>query len=233
MRPLLKICGLMREADVDLCCRLGVDICGFVTEYPLPVPWNLTREQTAALLPCVRGGAKRCVVTGGPEEKIRELALALRPDYVQLHGGETIQATAALAAALAGQGIGVIKTVPAAPAARLREFGTADPAECARMLDAAGVFAALVDARGPENAAGAGLRADPALFQTVQRAAKCPTILGGGVTGENCAALIARLRPAALDVMTGVETAPGEKSEEKLRALLAAMAAAEASPPTG
>ena len=49
-RPLLKICGIMREADVALCCRAGVDICGFVTEYPVPVPWNLRRERCAELL---------------------------------------------------------------------------------------------------------------------------------------------------------------------------------------
>lgn len=225
-RPLLKICGLMREADVALCCRAGVDICGFVTEYPVPVPWNLRRERCAELLSAVRGKTKSCVVTGGTKEKIRDLIFALRPDYVQLHGGETIEVTAALCAAFASLGIGVIKTVPFTEEARLREFGTADPAECARMLDAAGVFAALVDARGPENAADAKLQADTELFQTVRSASRCPVILGGGVKSGNCAELIARLHPAALDVMTGVERAPGEKSGKMLHALLAEMDAA-------
>ena len=223
MRPQLKICGLMREEDVELCCRKGVDICGFVTEYPVPVPWNLSRERCKELLPLVRGRAKSCVVTGGEPDKLRSLAFGLRPDLVQLHGGESLEVTAALAEELAPLGVGVIKTVPASPEARLREFGTADPAACGKMLSEAGVYAALVDARGPENAALPGLKADFSLFRAVRDAARCTTILGGGVRSENCAELIERLHPAVLDVMTGVELSPGRKSEEMLDALLEAM----------
>lgn len=223
MRPLLKVCGLMREEDVALCCREGVEICGFVTEYPVPVPWNLGWERCAELLPLVGGRSKRCIVTGGQPDKIRALAFSLRPDFVQLHGGESLALTAALAEDLAPQGIRVIKTVPPDPKARLRQFGTEDAAACGRLLDAAGVFAALVDARGPENAAGTGLSADPALFLAVRGAARCLTILGGGVRSDNCREIIDKLHPAALDVMTGVELSPGRKSPEKLRALLAAM----------
>ncbi len=223
MRPLLKICGLMREEDVALCCRKGVEICGFVTEYPVPVPWNLSRDRCAELLPMTRGKAKSCLVTGGEADKLRSLALCLRPDLIQLHAGESLELTAALAADLAPLGIGVIKTVPAAPEARLREFGTADPAACGEMLSRAGVYAALVDARGPENAASASLHADPALFRAVRDAARCLTILGGGVKPDNCEEIIRELDPAALDVMSGVERAPGRKSEALLDSLLAAM----------
>ena len=80
-----------------------------------------------------------------------------------------------------------------------------------------------MDARGPENAARPGLKADLSLFLAVRDAARCPTILGGGVRSENCAELIERLHPAVLDVMTGVELSPGRKSEEMLDALLEAM----------
>ena len=223
MRPLLKICGLMTEEDVALCCRKGVEICGFVTEYPVPVPWNLSRDRCAELLPLTRGKAKSCLVTGGEADKLRSLALSLRPDLIQLHAGESLELTAALAADLAPLGIGVIKTVPAAPEARLREFGTADPAACGEMLSRAGVYAALADARGPENAASAGLHADPVLFRAVRDAARCLTILGGGVKPDNCEEIIRELDPAALDVMSGVERAPGRKSEALLDSLLAAM----------
>ncbi len=223
MKPMLKVCGLMREEDVTLCVRKGVDICGFVTEYPVPVPWNLDREQAKLLLPKVTGETKSCIVTGGSREKIRDLALYLHPDFVQLHGGESIETTKALVGDLALAGIRVIKTVPAVAEARIREFGTRDPAECARLLDEAGVYGALVDARGPENAARMELKADPDLFVRVQEAAWCMTILGGGVRSDNCAALIANLHPAMLDVMTGVETSPGHKSEAMLDALLQAI----------
>ena len=156
--------------------------------------------------------------SGGQKPRLR-----LRPDLIQLHAGESLELTAALAADLAPLGIGVIKTVPAAPEARLREFGTADPAACGEKLSRAGVYAALVDARGPENAASAGLHADPVLFRAVRDAARCLTILGGGVKPDNCEEIIRELDPAALDVMSGVERAPGRKSEALLDSLLAAM----------
>ena len=104
MRPLLKICGLMTEEDVALCCRKGVEICGFVTEYPVPVPWNLSRDRCAELLPLTRGKAQSCIVTGGELIKLRTLALRLRPDLIQLHGGESLEVTAALAEDLAPLG---------------------------------------------------------------------------------------------------------------------------------
>ena len=113
--------------------------------------------------------------------------------------------------------------MPTSPAARLREFGTADPAACGEKLSRGGVYAALVDARGPENAAASGLQADPVLFRAVRDAAGCLTILGGGVKPENCARLIRELDPAVLDVLSGVESAPGKKSEALLDSLLAAM----------
>ena len=46
----VKICGLKNENDVRLCMRLGIDILGFVTGYPLPVPWNLTQAEASALI---------------------------------------------------------------------------------------------------------------------------------------------------------------------------------------
>ena len=47
---------------------------------------------------------------------------------------------------------------------------------------------------------------------------------------NNCGELIRKLHPAAVDVMTGVELAPGRKSEELLDALLDAMESAENAP---
>ena len=87
MRPRLKICGLMRESDVELCCGLGVDLCGFVTEYPLDVPWNLTRGECRKLLSWAAPHAKRCIVTGGSPEQVFNLARELRPAILDVMTG--------------------------------------------------------------------------------------------------------------------------------------------------
>ena len=58
----LKICGITRAQDVIFCCRHGVDIIDFVTEYPVPVAWDLTRDQTERLMANVTGGTKTTTV---------------------------------------------------------------------------------------------------------------------------------------------------------------------------
>ena len=221
----LKICGLMRPEDVALCCEAGADMLGFVTEYPHPVPWNLTRDQTRALLAGVRRPARSCVVTGGAAEAIIDLALTLLPDAVQLHAGETLQDTAHVVQAVAPRGIRVIKTLPMSAEDRLAQLGQRDPARCAALLVDAGVSAILVDSRSPTRAGGPGQPVDLDFYRRVQAASPLPVILAGGVTPENAPALLSLIQPPWLDVMTGVETAPGRKDPDKVRALAAAVRA--------
>ena len=46
----LKICGIMDREGIRICREQQVDVLGFVTEYPVPVPWNLTWEEAADLI---------------------------------------------------------------------------------------------------------------------------------------------------------------------------------------
>ncbi len=218
----LKICGLMREEDVDLCCALEVEMLGFVAEYPLSVPWNLKREEAARLMRRVRPPARTCLVTGGTAEDVTALALELRPDFVQLHFRETVADALYITSALTSAGIGVIKTIPADPRARLAQFGVEAPERCAEALGRVGVRAILVDSRTPESAHMPGQPADLALFRSVRTAAQVPVMLAGGVTPENCGALLAAA-PDWLDVMTGVERCPGQKDPQRLAAVTAAV----------
>lgn len=219
-QPILKICGLMRAQDVALCIALGVDILGFVTEYPLPVPWNLTRQEARAQMAEVRFRAKTCIVTGGQVDTIVALALELQPDYVQLHFHETLEDTRQIVKALAPHSIGVIKTIPASSGERLAQFGDARPEQCAAMLEHAGVTAVLVDSRAPGNAGESGRPADLELYHRVRSAVATPVVLAGGITPENGEALLQHTQSQWIDVMTGVESSPGCKDARRLQALV-------------
>ena len=215
-RVRLKICGLKRACDVALCHALGVDIGGFVVEYPLPVPWNLMREEARLLLAGVQPPMQSCVVTGGSREKILALAKDLRPDYVQLHAHEMLSDAAHIAQVLRPLGIGVIKTLPLSPDERLAQFSTKDVLACAELLNATEICAILVDARAPSNAAGPGTPVDVDFYRRVKRCAHKPVILAGGITPKNLPGLLSVVQPDIIDIMTGVEAAPGIKDEEKL-----------------
>jgi len=96
LRPTVKICGLTRADDVRLCVRHGADIIGFVVDYPRPVPWNVSAESVNELMKAVSRPAETCIVTGGEAERIINLTLETRPDYVQLHYRETPADTASI-----------------------------------------------------------------------------------------------------------------------------------------
>lgn len=196
-----------------MCCRMGVDICGFVTDYPLEVPWNLSRVQCAGLLPYVTSPAKSCIVTGGERDMVISLASVLRPDYLQLHYNETLEDVDAIVRALSPYNIKIIKTIPSSEEERYRQFCTVSPDSCAQKLCRIGVSAILVDSREPSNAASSGSSVNLSLYQTVKSASDCPVMLGGGITPDNCHEIMAKVHPDIIDVMTGVETAYGVKSE--------------------
>ena len=69
---------------------------------------------------------------------------------------------------------------------------------------------------------GGGREFDPAYAQEMVRRSKIPVILAGGLTPENVADAIRKVRPYAADVASGVEISPGIKDKEKVRAFIAA-----------
>lgn len=218
--PKLKICGLCREKDVLYCRELGVDMAGFVAEYPEPVPWNLPAERTEKLISLVKAPMQSCIVTGGGREKVVSLAERLRPDYIQLHHRETLEDTRAIAAALKKRNIGVIKTLPQDSAERRRQFGTEDVSTAMRLLEDAGMCAALIDPRTPDNAAEGGLSADLSFYSLAACGSTLPVVLAGGVKPENIRTIAEKTGADMLDVMTGAESTPGKKDEKKLRLLV-------------
>lgn len=220
MKPTLKICGLMQPEDVEYCLAIGIDILGFVTEYPLAVPWNLRREQTAALFDQIRRSddrqAKSCIVTGGSPEFVINLTTELKPDLVQLHYRETFEDTRIIVNELKKLDIGIIKTIPASPAARLEQFGTDNLLAAVELLNSIDIYAILVDSRGPENASKTGRKIDTKFCRQVIQAAKKPVIIAGGISPENIIEVIEETGAEIVDIMTGVEVSPGIKSFELL-----------------
>jgi len=211
MQVKIKICGLMSSADVQMCASYGADILGFVVDYPHPVAWNLDAASAKKLISAAPKSAKTCIVTTGTPENILDLALYTAPDYVQLHGRETVEDTALIACKIRKHGIMVIKTVyPDMQAEHAVEFS------------AAGVHALLLDSRTPGNATTGG-KIDFAFYNKLKSAAAIPIILAGGINPENVREIVERTKTEHIDLMSGVESTPGRKDEKKLSALFHAL----------
>jgi phosphoribosylanthranilate isomerase len=81
--------------------------------------------------------------------------------------------------------------------------------------------ALLVDSYHPEKMGGTGERADWGLARQLREEAVKPLILAGGLTADNVREAIAQVMPYAVDVSSGVESAPGKKDHQKIKEFIA------------
>lgn len=197
----------------------GADVLGFVTEYPVHVPWNLKLEEAERLISYVKKTHHSCVVTGGSPKKVINLAKRLKPSFVQLHYRETLKDTEVISTELRSLGIETIKTVPLVERERLDMFETTDLSDIVKALCQTDVSALLVDPRNPNNASGHGSVIDLSLYFKVRDLSTKPVILAGGITPENVLEILDQTNAGYIDIMTGIEDGPGVKNENKVKKL--------------
>jgi phosphoribosylanthranilate isomerase len=198
-RVRVKICGITNLADAKAAVDLGAHALGF----------NFYEKSVRNIAPAdaykiIRALPEKIEAVGvfvnwSPKAVIA-LARAINLDTVQLHGDET--AATARAAAKYFHVTKAFRVDKAFRLARLKPFESA-------------ARAFLFDAVTPGQFGGTGHRTD---WTIARRAAKTHRIiLAGGLTPENVVEAILYVRPYAVDVASGVESAFGKKSPAKLR----------------
>ena len=213
----IKICGNTDPGQVDTCVRAGADCLGFVVEYPLAVPWNLSRREARDLLALVPPMVSRAVVTGGPPQSVLDLARFLRPHLVQLHTDNPLAETAEMARELASLGICLVRALRIDVATGQACGEIPDPVAAALALQESGVSAILLDARTETLPAGTGMRVDWETASQVRESLRIPLILAGGLSPVNVRGAIRMVRPYGVDVITGVETSRRVKDPALVR----------------
>ena len=195
---LVKICGITRLEDAEAAVAAGADAIGFVfwPQSPRFVDPYRARRIAAALPPFVTVVG---VFVNQPLAYVQGVASLVRLGVVQLHGDET----AGFASAVARP---VMKAVSSAAGA----IG-AWPLRVRLLLDVHDPVARGGTGRTVDWAAAADLAAQREIF------------LAGGLTPDNVADAMARVRPFGIDVSSGVERAPGIKDHRRLEALFEAV----------
>jgi phosphoribosylanthranilate isomerase len=205
----VKICGLTSAEAADAAARAGA-VYGGLVFHPAS-PRNLALAAARPISDAMHGRLKRvALVADADDAALAAIAAAVQPDLLQLHGNESVARTAEIRARL---GVPVIKALPVAEADDLR--AAADYAAVADLL--------LFDARPPQGAArqgGHGAAFDWTLLQGKSFAR--PWLLAGGLDPSNVARAIALSGAAMVDVSSGVESASGVKSPEKIAQFIAA-----------
>ena len=210
----VKICGLMSAADVNLAVRAGADALGFVTEYPISVPWNIPRQLSAELAASAPPFVTTTAVVGGSVEDILEIARTVRPHFLQLHGDESLEEIREICSSLTDTGIKVLKALRIDVDTGKALFDVDDPVEASTILAASGISGLVVDSKTSSRPAGTGITLDWTVIQRVAAAISLPLILAGGLNAENVGQAIDIVRPYGVDVISGIEEEPGVKGEQ-------------------
>jgi len=203
----------MTRSDIDMCVRAGADAVGFVTEYPVAVPWNIGRDKARELAAAVPPFVTTTAVVGGPVETILQIAQAVRPNLLQLHGDETAEEIGRICAALRNTATKVVKALRIDVDTGRARFAIEDPLAAALALAASGIAALVIDSKTARRPAGTGIPLDWHIAAQIAAALPIPLILAGGLTVQNVAAAVAQVRPFGVDVISGVEKAAGIKDE--------------------
>ena len=207
----IKVCGLRRAEDAVLAAELGADFLGFIL-YPKS-PRFLGPEDYTALSARLPLGPRRVAVMVEPA--LAEL-LAARDagfDRFQIHARHDLgtEQVREWSGAVGAQALWLAPKLPP---------GAAFPTG---WLEHAGSF--LVDTYHAAGFGGSGRTGDWSGFAGLSAAHPGKTwILAGGLAPENVADALRQSGTRFIDVNSGVEDAPGVKSEAKLRALAAALA---------
>jgi phosphoribosylanthranilate isomerase len=205
-----KICGLSTEEAVTVAVAVGAAYLGFIF-YP-PSPRAVTAEQAARLCAAVPGGVARVGSFVDADDNMIRAVLAKAPiDLLQFHGNESPERVADAKIRFARP---VMKAVAIATPEDV--LGAARYEEVADLL--------LFDAKPPRRRGalpgGNGLAFDWDLI--AGRSWLCEWMLSGGLTAEILPEAVRISGARAVDVSSGVESRPGEKDLDKIRAFLAA-----------
>lgn len=199
IRTRVKFCGLTRAGDVRLACELGVDALGFVMVRESPR--NLLAGQLGGLRAAVSPMVDVVALFMNPHgSEVLDAIRRLRPTLLQFHGNEND-------AFCRSFGLPFLKSLPMGP-------GSPDPVAASRRYPSAQAF--LLDGHGPGQAGGTGQAFDWNQAPKLGR----PVFLAGGLGIANIGEAIRQARPYAVDVSSGIESAPGLKDGEKMQKFL-------------
>jgi phosphoribosylanthranilate isomerase len=195
----VKICGITNLADAQVAVAAGADALGFnfYEKSPRFIPTATAAEISRALPPfTLRAG----VFVNPGEELVRRAIGECGLNLLQFHGDEPPDFCTQF-------GLMSMK------AFRIRDAGSL------KELPKYQTDAWLLDAYASDTFGGTGEKFNWDLAIEAQKHGK-PVFLAGGLTPENIAEAVQQVRPFGVDVSSGVESSPGRKDHDRVRAFI-------------
>jgi phosphoribosylanthranilate isomerase len=216
MHTWIKFCGTTSIADALASVAAGADALGFIFA---PSQRQVTPESAQAIIKELPAGVERIGIFMDENlDAIRRIAEETGLTGVQLHGNESTEFVAQLKGRpVAERHLRVIKTVIMNGDfhLQLERFVTASCPPDAILLD---------------SGAGSGRTFDWRGVRSFLTGTEMKFIVAGGLNPENVSSAMRIFRAYGMDVVSGVESLPGKKDPEKLKAFVAAVRNAEKEP---
>jgi phosphoribosylanthranilate isomerase len=197
----VKICGNTSLADAQAAVEAGADMLGFI--FCKASPRYVTVEKVADIArPLPPNVVKVGVFVNPTEELVTQAIAECGLNMLQFHGEESPEFCTQF---------GMMS---------MKAFRVRNGASLEALTDYP-TDAWLLDTYSPGQAGGTGKTFNWDLAVEAKKLGK-PIFLAGGLTPENVAEAVARVNPFAVDVSSGVESAPGKKDHAKVRAFIQA-----------
>ncbi len=219
MPSTIKICGLTTAATLEAALIAGADMVGLVF-FPRS-PRNAPLDRAVEFAALARGRARIVALVVDPADAaLAQIVDAVGPDMLQLHGAETPVRVAEIRRAFALPTIKAVGVADAQDFARAREYE-----DVADWL--------LIDAKPPKGATRPGGNGAPFDWRLARDfTPRLPWLLSGGLDPANVGEAIRLSGASGVDVSSGIESAPGVKDIDKIRAFVAAARAGFAQAPS-
>ena len=212
----IKICGNTSVEDALLAAEAGADAVGFVFA---PSPRRVTELQVSEIVPKLPEGLEKIgVFVDSSFDEIAAFVGNCRLTGVQLHFDASPDLPAQLRERF-GPDLRIL---------RVLHFQAGATDAIAAVAQDRNMDAVLIDSQTAKAVGGTGVPFDwtVAANQFRNQSAPVRLVVAGGLTPANVSEAIARLLPWGVDVVSGVEVAPGRKDPDKVRAFIAKARAA-------
>jgi len=202
MQTKVKICGLTSVADALAAAAAGADLIGLM--FYEGSPRHITLAQAAEISRALPPFVLRVGVFVNPDAALVSRAIAeCGLNLLQFHGDEPSDFCTQFS-------IMSLKAIRVKDAASIAELGNYQ------------TDGFLVDAYSKAGLGGTGERFNWELAEEAKKFGK-PIFLAGGLTPENVAEAVQQVQPFAVDVSSGVESAPGQKDPARMKAFIQAV----------
>ncbi len=217
MPPKIKICGLTNRDDAIMAVEAGADFLGFIFYPPSKraISSSLAKEMVSELRTLEKCPLLVGVFVNEPAGVTASVLDECGLDLAQLSGSEPASFIGDPASPLFARSYKALKPTSLAEAEAEAEWFI--PAQ-----RRSGQPDLLIDAYHPKLPGGTGLTVDWSMASEL--AGSVPRLmLAGGLTPENVAKAVRQVKPFAVDVASGVESAPGRKDPALVRAFVSAV----------